>query len=99
MKKRKESPASMPIEDFLKEISYLRKLKRERSLIKTLINKANDDFNESCGLEGDYVDNKIIRPSVRLMHQAYIAALEDALTRIDPLIEYFAPQKAKPAKA
>ena len=73
---------------------YLQQLQADQSALEAMLKNRRESLAELNAVGNtDPLITKAIRPSVRLLHQAYLMILEDALSILNSLIEYFAPQK------
>ena len=70
--------------------TYLQQLQEDQANLQTMLETRRHS------LEGDVLAGKRMSASVRMLHQSYLMILEDALSILNSLIEYFTPIKAEP---
>jgi len=73
---------------------YLQQLQDDHTVLQRMLEQRRAGLIQFSPAAGDPLQLKVMRPSVRLLHQAFIYILEDALKVLNSLIEYFTPQKA-----
>ena len=71
---------------------YLQQLQEDQTALQTILEHRRTALAQLSPEAGDPLQLKAMRPSVRLLHQAYMMILEDALSILNSLIEYFTPQ-------
>lgn len=71
---------------------YLQQLQEDRTALQTILEHRRAALTQLSPEAGDPLQLKALRPSVRMLHQAYMMILEDALSILTSLIEYFTPQ-------
>jgi len=72
---------------------YLQQLQEDRTALQAILEHRRTALTQLTPEASDPLQLKVLRPSVRLLHQAYLMIIEDALSILNSLIEYFAPQK------
>jgi len=73
---------------------YLQQLHDDHTVLQRMLEERRAGLIQFSPAAGDPLQLNVMRPSVRLLHQAFIYILEDALKVLSSLIEYFTPQKA-----
>ena len=73
---------------------YLQQLQDDHTVLQKMLEQRRAGLINFAPAAGDPLQLSVMRPSVRLLHQAFIYILEDALKVLSSLIEYFTPQKA-----
>lgn len=73
---------------------YLQQLQEDRTALQTILEHRRAALAQLAPEAGDPLQLKTLRPSVRMLHQAYMLILEDALSILNSLIEFFLPKKA-----
>ncbi|HXD11525.1 MAG TPA: hypothetical protein VN653_15785 [Anaerolineales bacterium] len=73
---------------------YLKQLQADQTVLQRMLEERRAGLIQFSPVAGDPLQLKVMRPSVKLLHQAFIYILEDALGILNSLIEYFTPQKA-----
>ena len=68
---------------------YLLQLQEDQRKLQTMLEQHRAALEQLTTAEGKASTPEELRPSVRLMHQAYISILEDALSTANSLTEYF----------
>jgi len=71
---------------------YLQQLQEDQTALQAILEHRRTSLIQLTPEAGDPLQLKAMRPSVRLLHQAYMLILEDALSILNSLIEYFTPQ-------
>lgn len=71
---------------------YLQQLQEDQTALQAILEHRRTSLTQLSPEAGDPLQLKAMRPSVRLLHQAYMMILEDALSILNSLIEYFTPQ-------
>lgn len=71
---------------------YLQQLQEDQAALQSILEHRRAALTQLSPEAGDPLQLKAIHPSVRLLHQAYMMILEDALSMLNSLIEYFTPQ-------
>lgn len=61
---------------------YIQQLQSDHTALSLILKDRRESFN-------DIDDQHLQKPSIQLLHQAYILILEDALKVLSSLIEYF----------
>lgn len=79
--------------------AYFQQLKEDQAKLQNLLEERRHSLDDIGAHDGDVLDNKRMRPSVRMLHEAYVMNLEDGLKILNSLIDYFEPQKAQPRGA
>ena len=69
---------------------YLQQLQADQSTLEAILKNRREALAQLSAVGStDPLLAKAIRPSVKLLHQAYLLILEDALSILNSLIEYF----------
>lgn len=78
---------------------YLQQL-QDQTALQAILERRRTALTQLAPEAGDPLHLKTLRPSVRMLHQAYLLILEDALKILNSLIEYFIDQTTQlsPAK-
>jgi hypothetical protein len=74
---------------------YLQQLQADHTTLEKMLEERRSSLTQLDPAAGDPLELKAMRPSVKLLHQAYLYILEDALGILKSLIEYFTPQPQK----
>ncbi len=74
---------------------YIQQLQEDQTTLQTILEHRREALAQLSPYAGDPLQLKVLRPSVKLLHQAYIFILEDALKILGSLIEYFTPEKVE----
>lgn len=74
---------------------YLQQLQADHTLLEKMLEERREALTQLSPYAGDPLELKTMRPSVKLLHQAYLYILEDALKVLKSLIEYFTPEKVE----
>jgi hypothetical protein len=72
---------------------YLQQLQADHTVLQKMLEERRAGLTQFSPAAGDPLELKVLRPSVKLLHQAYLLILEDALSILGSLIEYFLPTK------
>lgn len=71
---------------------YLQQLQEDQATLQLILEHRREALAQLTPEAGDPLELKVMRPSVRLLHQAYMIIIEDALGVLKSLIEYLTPQ-------
>ena len=66
---------------------YLQQLQADQTALQAILEHRRTALTQLAPAAGDPLQLKAMRPSVRLLHQAYMMILEDALSILNSLIE------------
>ena len=71
---------------------YLQQLQEDQTALEAILQNRRESLTQLGTDTSDPLQLKALRPSVQLLHQAYLMIIEDALKILKSLIEYFTPQ-------
>lgn len=72
---------------------YLQQLQEDQIALQAILEHRRAALTQLTPEAGDPLHLKTLRPSVRMLHQAYLMIIEDALSILNSLIEFFYPKK------
>lgn len=73
--------------------TYFQQLQEDQSALQAMLERRRAFHEQSSPPGNELIEDKMLRPSVRLLNQCTIQMLEDMISVNGSLLEYFTPKE------